>query len=97
MRKLKLFLFIAAMLFSFAADAQSGKVTKAQKKAEKTKVEQKRKQEKSELKARKKHEEIQTKKVRGRMRKHRKGDVHVSSYDRRPGFFKRLFHKNGHK
>ena len=76
-----------------AVNAQSEKVTKAQKKAEKVKQEQLHKEKKAEIEGRKRHEKIQTAKVRKRMRKHRKGDIHVSSYDNRPGFFKRLFHK----
>ena len=97
MRKVRWFVFYIGMLFILIADAQSAKTTKAQKKAENTKQEQLRKEEKAEIKGRKRHEQIQTAKVRKRMRKHRKGDVHVNAYDRRPGFFKRLFHHKEHQ
>lgn len=96
MKKLRIFLCSLGVLITLFAAAQSGKVSKAQKKAEKKKTEQLHKQQKGELKARKRHEKIQTKQVRKRMKKHRKGDIHVSSYDRRPGFIKRLFHKKEH-
>ena len=78
------------------ANGQSGKVTKAQRKAEDKKKELLRKEQKAEIKGRKQHEKIQTAQVRKRMRKHRKGDIHVGSYDKKPGFFKRLFHRRRH-
>ena len=96
MKRLKLFLLFISVLFSFTLAAQSSTVTKAQKKVEKTKQEQKRKQEKAEIKGRKHHESIQDPKVRKRMKKHRKGDIHVSSYDHKHGFFYRMFHHKKH-
>ena len=96
MKKLKLIVSTFLILCAIAVSGQSGKVTKAQRKVEDKKKEQLKKQEKAEIKAQKHHKSIQTAKVRKRMRKHRRGDIHVSSYDQRPGFFKRLFHKRKH-
>lgn len=96
MKKIRILLCSLGVLFTLFTVAQSDKLTKAQKKAEKTKQAQLHQQEKAALKGRKQHEKIQTAKVRKRMHKHRKGDIHVNSYDRRPGFFKRLFHRKEH-
>ena len=96
MKKLRILLCAIGVLLTLFATAQSNKVTKAQKKAEKKKTEQLDNQQKSELKARKQHMKNQTPEVRKRMKKHRKGDIHVSSYSKRPGFFKRLFHRKEH-
>ena len=96
MKKLKSLFWLILVFCTLLANAQSAKVTKAQIKAEEKKKEQLRNEEKAEIKGIKKHESIQTAKVRKRMRKHRKGDIHVDAYDKKPGFFRRLFHRRRH-
>lgn len=90
-RKLKWLLGALAVMITLGGEAQSNKGTKAQRKVEKKKQEQLNKQDRAESKAKKKHLDIQTAKTRKRMRKHRKADIHVSSYSNRSGFFNRIF------
>jgi hypothetical protein len=81
---------VLAHLFSIAQDAPvSKKVRKAEQKQEK----QKRNKEKATLQGKKRHAAIQDKATRKRMKKHRKGPIHVDAYDRRPFFIKRWFRK----
>ena len=96
MKKLKQLLTFVLVLLALVVSAQSGKVTKAQRKAEDKKKELLRKEARAEVASRKQHASIQTKEVRKRMRKHRKGNIHVNGYDNRHSFFWRMFHRNKH-
>ncbi len=95
MKKLLLvFILLLTQLFSFAQDG--GSPTKKQKKAEAKKEQLAKNAKNSKLKGIKRHEEIQDKATRKRMRKHKKGPIHVDAYDRRPFFIKRWFRKKEH-
>ena len=71
--------------------AQSGGKSKQEKRAEKKKEEQKKKAKKAEEEGKKRHRKIQTKNVKKRMKRNDKRYQHIDSYDRRPGFIKKLF------
>jgi Ni/Co efflux regulator RcnB len=93
-RLLLVFILLFAQLFAFAQDG--GSQTKKQKKAEAKKEELAKNARNSKLKGIKRHESIQDKATRKRMRKHRKGPIHVDAYDRRPFFIKRWLKKKEH-
>ena len=89
-RKISLFLWftlIAGLLVSDPVIAQ----TKAQKKAEQKKEEQKKRSAKAEEQGKKRHRKLQTKDVQKRMKRNKKRYHHVDSFDRRPGFWQRMF------
>ncbi|MEP7264175.1 MAG: hypothetical protein ABI772_06750 [Bacteroidota bacterium] len=90
-RLLLLFTLVIVHLFSMGQDG--GKGSKKVKKAEAKKEQQARNQQNAELKGRKRHEAIQDKATRKRMKRHRRGPIHVDAYDRRPFFLKRWFRK----
>ena len=76
-------------LSTSAVDAQSA--TKAQKKAEQKQEDQKRSVAKAEEEGRKRHYKLQSKDVKKRMKRNKKRYQHVDTFDRRPGFWQRLF------
>ena len=86
-----LFLLVLASFFSAAQD--DGSTKKKIKKAEKVKEAQVKRQKKAEIEGRKRHESIQTKDTKKRMRKHKRGPIHVKPYDKRTFFLKRWFSK----
>lgn len=87
-----LFFLVLAWLNVFSATAQTdGNVNKKQKQAAKAKKEQIRRQEKADKKGRKRHFKIQSKDVQQRWKKNKRRYKHVDSYDRRPGFWQRIF------
>ena len=54
-------------------------------------AQQKKKAKKAEEEGKKRHRKIQTKNVKKRMKRNDKRYQHIDSYDRRPGFIKKLF------
>lgn len=88
-RLLLIFALVFIHLFSIGQDG--GKVSRKVKKAEEKKEQQQRNQQKAEMKGRKRHMAIQDKATRKRMKKHRRGPIHVDAYDRKPFFLKRWF------
>ncbi len=89
-----LIVFLLFVSFFNQAIAQSEhKQTKQQRKAEQKKEQQARASIKAEEKGRKHHISIQSKDVKKRMKRNRKRFDHVDSFDRRPNFFQRLFHR----
>jgi hypothetical protein len=85
-----IFLFLTGILLA-SDNACIAQATKAQKKAEKKQEEQKRNAIKAEEKGRKHHLKLQSKDVQKRMKRNKKRYHHVDSFDRRPGFWQRLF------
>jgi ribosomal protein L9 len=85
-----IFLLLTGIFLASAADC-TGQNTKAQKKAEKKQEEQKRNAIKAEEKGRKHHLKLQSRDVQKRMKRNKKRYHHVDSFDRRPGFWQRLF------
>ena len=83
---------VAVPVFVFSQDG-GGKVSKKVKKAEQKKEARVQRTKKAEMKGRKRHEMIQDKSTRKRMKRHRKGPIHVDAYDRRPFFIKRWLKK----
>ena len=87
-RLLLIFSLICIHFISFSQTADAP-VSKKVKKAEQKKEARVRKGKKAELKGRKRHESIQDSATRKRMKRHRRGPIHVDAYDRRPFFLKR--------
>jgi Ni/Co efflux regulator RcnB len=94
MKRLLIFLFIiiAQVAFSQSDGSADSKIKKAEKKTE----QRQRNKKKAELKGKKRHESIQDKATRKRMKRHRKGPIHVDAYDRRPFFIKRWLKRKEH-
>ena len=91
---MKRLLILFAVCFSCLAFGQDDGSAKSKiKKAEKKQEQQVRSKKKAELKGRKRHESIQDKKVRKRMKRHKRGPIHVDAYERRPFFLKRWIMK----
>jgi Ni/Co efflux regulator RcnB len=102
-RLLIVFFLLTSSLFAVAQTPESGSapakkehVSRKVKKAEQKKAKQQRNLEKAALKGKKRHENIQDKSVRKRMKRHRKGPIHVDAYDRRPFFLKRWLKRKEH-
>jgi hypothetical protein len=85
------FLTILTAFFLVAGNNCIAQTTKAQKKAEKKQEEQKRKSIKAEEAGKKHHLKLQSKDVQKRMKRNKKRYHHVDSFDRRPGFWQRIF------
>jgi hypothetical protein len=93
----RLLLIFSVLFLHFTSYSQTdAPVSKKVKKAEQKKEQQAQKSKKAELKGRKRHEAIQDKATRKRMRRHRRGPVHVDAYDRRPFFIKRWLKRKEH-
>lgn len=94
----RLLLFLSILIVPVLVFSQTdGSASKKQKKAEQKKEERVKRGKKAELKGRKRHESIQDKSVRKRMKRHRRGPIHVDAYDRRPFFLKRWFKRKENK
>lgn len=88
MKRILLLIFIVVSGV-FASAQDDGSAKDKIKKAEKKQEQQVKSKKKAELKGRKRHESIQTKQTKKRMKKHKRGPIHVDAYDRRPFFIKR--------
>ncbi len=93
MKKLILLILLFVNIQFTHAQSEGGGATKMQKKAAQKKEQQARASEKAEEKGRKHHISIQSKDVKKRMKRNRKRYDHVDSFDRRPNFIQRLFHR----
>ncbi len=87
------FLIFGASLSGVYAQTEGTSATKAQKTAKKKKEQQFKNSAKAQKEGRKKHEALQTKEVRKRMKKNRHRYQHVDSFDNRPNFIQRIFHR----
>jgi len=88
-----LLIFFLISQINFAFSQSDGKGTNQQKKAEQKKEQQAKASDKSQKKGREHHVSIQSKEVKKRMKRNRKRYDHVDSFDRRPNFIQRLFHR----
>lgn len=97
MKHLRLILLLTLLAGSAAVSEvhaqESPKATKAQRTADKKKEQQVKASAKAEEKGRKRHYNLQSKEVKKRMKRNKHRYDHVDSFDRRPNFIQRIFHR----